>query len=112
MGNAMPPLDERYKTPDNIIDGCQSRVWLQADYCDGVIHFQADSDAIIVKGIISMLVRTLSGRTPEEILDAELYFIEKIGLHEHLSPTRSNGLLAMIKQIRAYAFAFKMKGEA
>lgn len=111
MGNAMPPLDERYKTPDNIIDGCQSRVWLQADYSDGVIHFQADSDAIIVKGIISMLVRTLSGRTPEEILDAELYFIEKIGLHEHLSPTRSNGLLAMIKQIRAYAFAFKMKGE-
>ncbi|MDY4184526.1 MAG: SufE family protein, partial [Sodaliphilus sp.] len=89
----------------------QSRVWLQADYSDGVIHFQADSDAIIVKGIISMLVRTLSGRTPEEILDAELYFIEKIGLHEHLSPTRSNGLLAMIKQIRAYAFAFKMKGE-
>ena len=90
----------------------QILVWLQADYSDGVIHFQADSDAIIVKGIISMLVRTLSGRTPEEILDAELYFIEKIGLHEHLSPTRSNGLLAMIKQIRAYAFAFKMKGEA
>ena len=111
LGNAVPPLDERYKTPDNIIEGCQSRVWLQADYSDGVIHFQADSDAIIVKGIISMLVRTLSGRTPEEILDAELYFIEKIGLHEHLSPTRSNGLLAMIKQIRAYAFAFKMKGQ-
>ena len=109
LGNAVPPLDERYKTPDNIIEGCQSRVWLQADYADGVITFQADSDAIIVKGIISMLVRTLSGRTPQEILDADLYFIDKIGLHEHLSPTRSNGLLAMIKQIRTYALAFKMK---
>lgn len=109
MGNAVPPLDERYKTADNIIEGCQSRVWLQADYADGVITFQADSDAIIVKGIISMLVRTLSGRAPQEILDAELYFIEKIGLHEHLSPTRSNGLLAMIKQIRTYALAFKVK---
>ena len=108
LGNAVPPLDERYKTPDNIIEGCQSRVWLQADYADGVITFQADSDAIIVKGIISMLVRTLSGRTPQEILDADLYFIDKIGLHEHLSPTRSNGLLAMIKQIRTSALAFKM----
>ena len=112
LGNAVPPLDERYKTPDNIIEGCQSRVWLQADYADGVITFQADSDAIIVKGIISMLVRTLSGRTPQEILDADLYFIDKIGLHEHLSPTRSNGLLAMIKQIRTYALAFKMKEQA
>ena len=112
LGNAVSPLDERYKTPDNIIEGCQSRVWLQADYADGVITFQADSDAIIVKGIISMLVRTLSGRTPQEILDADLYFIDKIGLHEHLSPTRSNGLLAMIKQIRTYAFAFKMKEQA
>lgn len=109
MGNAVPPLDERYKTADNIIEGCQSRVWLQADYADGVITFQADSDAIIVKGIISMLLRVLSGRTPQEILDADLYFIDKIGLHEHLSPTRSNGLLAMIKQIRTYALAFKMK---
>ena len=109
LGNAVPPLDERYKTPDNIIEGCQSRVWLQADYADGVITFQADSDAIIVKGIISMLVRTLSGRTPQEILDADLYFIDKIGLHEHLSPTRSNGLLAMIKQIRMYALAYKTK---
>lgn len=109
LGNAMPPLDERYKTADNIIEGCQSRVWLQADYEGGVIKFQADSDAIIVKGIISMLVRTLSGRTPQEILDADLYFIDRIGLHEHLSPTRSNGLLAMVKQIRTYALAFKMK---
>ncbi|MDO4511534.1 MAG: SufE family protein [Bacteroidales bacterium] len=112
MGNAVPALDEHYKTPDNIIEGCQSRVWLQADYDGEAITFQADSDAIIVKGIISMLVRTLSGRTPQEILDADLYFIEKIGLHEHLSPTRSNGLLAMIKQIRTYALAFKMKDQA
>ena len=109
MGNAVPALDERYKTADNIIDGCQSRVWLQADYADGLIHFQADSDAIIVKGIISMLVRVLSDRTPDEILGAELYFIDSIGLHEHLSPTRSNGLLAMIKKMRTYALAFKAK---
>ncbi|MBQ1722233.1 MAG: SufE family protein [Muribaculaceae bacterium] len=109
MGNAVPPLDEQYKTPDNLIDGCQSRVWLQADYADGKVHFQADSDAIIVKGIISMLVRVLSDRTPQEILDADLYFIDAIGLHDHLSPTRSNGLLAMLKQIRAYALAFSLK---
>ncbi len=109
MGNAVPPLDEQYKTPDNLIDGCQSRVWLQADYADGKVHFQADSDAIIVKGIISMLVRVLSDRTPQEILDADLYFIDTIGLHDHLSPTRSNGLLAMLKQIRAYALAFSLK---
>ena len=109
MGNAVPPLDEQYKTPDNLIDGCQSRVWLQADYADGKVHVQADSDAIIVKGIISMLVRVLSDRTPQEILDADLYFIDAIGLHDHLSPTRSNGLLAMLKQIRAYALAFSLK---
>ena len=109
MGKAVPPLDEQYKTPDNLIDGCQSRVWLQADYVDGKVHFQADSDAIIVKGIISMLVRVLSDRTPQEILDADLYFIDAIGLHDHLSPTRSNGLLAMLKQIRAYALAFSLK---
>ena len=112
MGNAVPPLDEQYKTPDNLIDGCQSRVWLQADYADGKVHFQADSDAIIVKGIISMLVRVLSDRTPQEILDADLYFIDAIGLHDHLSPTRSNGLLAMLKQIRAYALAYKLKALA
>lgn len=107
MGNALPALEEKYKTADNIIEGCQSRVWLQADYEDGVLNFTADSDAIIVKGIISMLVRVLSGHTPAEILDAELYFIDRIGLHEHLSPTRSNGLVAMIKKIRAYALAFQ-----
>ena len=107
MGNAMPALDEKYKTADNIIEGCQSRVWLQADYNDGKLVFTADSDAIIVKGIISMLVRVLSGHTPAEILDADLYFIDRIGLHDHLSPTRSNGLVAMIKKIKAYALAFQ-----
>ena len=107
MGNAMPALDEKYKTADNIIEGCQSRVWLQADYNDGKLVFTADSDAIIVKGIISMLVRVLSDHTPAEILDADLYFIDRIGLHDHLSPTRSNGLVAMIKKIKAYALAFQ-----
>ena len=106
MGNAVPPLDEQYKTPDNLIDGCQSRVWLQADLVDGKMQLQADSDAIIVKGIISMLIEVLNGATPQEVLDSELYFIERIGLREHLSPTRSNGLLAMVKQVRAYALAF------
>ena len=109
MGNAVPPLDEQYKTPDNLIEGCQSRVWLQADCIDGHMHLQADSDAIIVKGIISMLVRVLDGATPQEVLDADLYFIERIGLREHLSPTRSNGLLAMVKQIRAYAIAYQAR---
>ena len=111
LGNEVPALDEQHKAPDNIIDGCQSRVWLVATYADGKIHFDADSDAIIVKGIISLLVRVLSDRTPQEILDSELYFIEKIGLKEHLSPTRSNGLAAMIKQIRLYALAFKAKSQ-
>jgi len=113
LGNALPALDERYKTADNLIDGCQSRVWLQAD-CgdDGVMHLQADSDALIVKGIIAMLVRVLDGATPQQVLDADLYFIERIGLREHLSPTRSNGLLAMVKQVRAYALAFKARQEA
>ena len=106
LGNAMPPLDEKYKTNDNLIEGCQSRVWLQADYEDGIVTFQADSDALIVKGIVSMVVRVLSGHTPQEILDADLYFIERIGLRDHLSPTRSNGLLAMVKHARAYALAF------
>lgn len=109
LGNEVPTLDEQHKTPDNIIDGCQSRVWLVATFADGKIHFEADSDAIIVKGIISLLVRVLSDRTPQEILDSDLYFIERIGLKEHLSPTRSNGLAAMIKQMRVYALAFKAK---
>ena len=105
LGNEQEPLDEQYKTESNLIDGCQSRVWLQADYVDGVIHFTAESDALIVKGIVALLIRVLSGHTPQEILDADLYFIDQIGLKEHLSPTRSNGLLAMVKQMRRYALA-------
>lgn len=111
LGNDLAPLDACHKTEQNLIDGCQSRVWLQADYADGLLAFSADSDALIVKGIIALLIRVLSGHSPQEILDADLYFIERIGLKEHLSPTRSNGLLAMVKQIRMYALAYKMKGE-
>jgi len=109
LGNEQEPLDEKYKTEQNLIDGCQSRVWLQADLVDGKIVFQAESDALIVKGIIALLIKVLSGHTPNEILNSDLYFIDKIGLKEHLSPTRSNGLLAMVKQIRMYALAFKAK---
>ena len=106
MGSEEEPLEEKYKTEQNLRDGCQSRVWLQADYNDGIIHFRAESDALIVKGIVTLLIRVLSGHTPQEILDSDLYFIEQIGLKEHLSPTRSNGLLAMVKQMRMYALAF------
>jgi cysteine desulfuration protein SufE len=106
LGNEQEPLDEKYKVESNLIDGCQSRVWLQADYVDGKINFTAESDALIVKGIVALLIRVLSGHTPQEILNADLYFIEQIGLKEHLSPTRSNGLLAMVKQMRVYALAF------
>ena len=109
LGNEQEPLDEKYKVESNLIDGCQSRVWLVADYHDGVIDFSAESDALIVKGIVSLLIRVYSGHTPQEMLDAELYFIDEIGLKEHLSPTRSNGLLAMVKQMRMYALAFKAK---
>ena len=118
LGNEQEPLDEKYKTDSNLIDGCQSRVWLQADFVGmsndegemtNVIHFAAESDALIVKGIVSLLIRVLSDHTPQEILDADLYFIEQIGLREHLSPTRSNGLLAMVKQMRTYALAFQAK---
>lgn len=109
LGNDLEPLDERYKTEQNLIDGCQSRVWLQADYDGSVITFTAESDALIVKGIIALLIQVLSGHTPKEILDADLYFIDRIGLKDHLSPTRSNGLLAMVKQIRMYALAFSEK---
>ena len=111
LGNEQAPLEEKYKTADNLIEGCQSRVWLQADYADGKVVFQAESDALIVKGIITLLIKVLSGHTPDEILNADLYFIDRIGLHEHLSPTRSNGLLSMVKQIRMYALAFKAKEE-
>jgi cysteine desulfuration protein SufE len=110
IGSEQEPLDEKYKIEKNLIDGCQSRVWLQADLVDGKIHFQAESDALIVKGIVSLLVRVLSDRTPQEIIDADLYFIERIGLREHLSPTRSNGLLAMLKQMKMYALAFRTQG--
>ena len=109
LGSDQPPLDERYKTESNLIDGCQSRVWLQADYEEGTIRFTAESDALIVKGIVALLIRVLSGHSPQEILDADLYFIDRIGLKEHLSPTRSNGLLAMVKQMRMYALAFQAK---
>lgn len=111
MGSGQEPLPEEYKTEQNLIDGCQSRVWLQADYREGRVVFRAESDALIVKGIVDLLVRVLSGHTPQEILDADLYFIDRIGLKEHLSPTRSNGLVAMLKQMRMYALAFKAKEE-
>ena len=110
LGNSLETLDEKYKTPENLIEGCQSRVWLQADYNDGKVHFKAESDAVIVKGIVSLLISVMSDHTPDEILDSELYFIDKIGLKENLSPTRSNGLLSMVKQMRLYAMAFKAKG--
>ena len=109
LGNSLPVLEEKYKTESNLIEGCQSRVWLQADYVDGKIFFKGDSDAVIVKGIVSLLINVLSEHTPQEILDADLYFMEKIGLKEHLSPTRSNGLVAMVKQMHLYAVAFRAK---
>ena len=109
LGNEQEPLAPEYKNDQNLIDGCQSRVWLQADLVDGKVEFQAESDALIVKGIIALLIKVVSDHTPDEILDNELYFIEAIGLKDHLSPTRSNGLLAMVKQMRMYALAFKAK---
>ena len=109
LRDGLGPRDEEHKSGRDRRDGCQSRVWLQADYEDGHIVFQAESDALIVKGIIALLIRVLSGHTPQEIIDADLYFIERIGLKDHLSPTRSNGLLAMVKQIRMYALAFQVK---
>lgn len=109
LGNEQEPLSPEYKTDQNLIEGCQSRVWLQADLVDGKVVFQAESDALIVKGIIALLIKVVSGHTPDEILENELYFIQEIGLKDHLSPTRSNGLLAMVKQMRMYALAFKAK---
>ena len=112
LGNELVPLDEKHKTPQNIIEGCQSRVWLTAELADdGTIIYQAESDAILVKGIVALLLRVFSGQTPENIINSDLYFIEKIGLNEHLSPTRSNGLLAMIKQIKLYAMVFQAKSQ-
>jgi cysteine desulfuration protein SufE len=112
LGGEQEPLPAEYKTDNNLIEGCQSRVWLQADYVDGKVLFSAESDAMIVKGIVSLLIKVYSGHTPDEILASEPYFVEAIGLKEHLSPTRSNGLLAMIKQMRLYALAFKAKAES
>ncbi|WP_047444711.1 SufE family protein [Alistipes sp. ZOR0009] len=111
LSKELPPIEEKQKTEQNVIKGCQSRVWVNAEFNDGRIHFTADSDAIITKGIIALLIRVLSERTPAEILSAELTFIDKIGLRENLSPTRANGLLAMIKQMKLYALAYQAKGE-
>ena len=110
LGNSLEPIDEKDKTPQNIIEGCQSRVWLNAFYENGIITFKGESDAILVKGIVSLLIQVLSGHTPDEVLNTELYFIDKIGLKEHLSPTRSNGLVAMVKQMKMYALAYKSRG--
>ena len=110
-GNSLEKLDDKYKTPENIIQGCQSRVWLQTDYRNGKLYFQAESDAIIVKGLLALVLKIFNERTPVEIINADLRFMKEIGLKDHLSPTRSNGLLSVIKQIRYYAIAFKAKEE-
>lgn len=109
LGKELPMIDEQYKTPEFLIEGCQSQVWLHANYRDGKVFFTADSDAIITKGIVNLLIRVLSERTPQEIIDNDLEYLNAIGLKEHLSPTRSNGLASMIKQIKLYAVAFKAK---
>jgi cysteine desulfuration protein SufE len=109
LGKELPLIKDEYKVDENLIRGCQAKVWLHADFQDGLIHFTADSDAIITKGLVSMVVRVLSGHTPDEIVHAELYFVDKVGLREHLSVTRSNGLLSMIKQMKVYALALKTK---
>ena len=109
LGNDLPEIDETLKTDENLINGCQSKVWLNAEYRDGKIWYDADSDAIIVKGIVALMVKTLSGHTPDEIVSEELYFIDKIGLQQNLSPTRSNGLLAMVKKMKLYALAYQAK---
>lgn len=111
QGNALEPIDDKYKTPENIIKGCQSRVWMQTDYREGRLFFDAESDAIIVKGLLALVLRVFNGRTPDEIIGTDLRFMKEIGLTEHLSPTRSNGLLSVIKQIRYYAIAYKSKEE-
>jgi cysteine desulfuration protein SufE len=112
LGNDLAPLEDKYKTEQNLIDGCQSRVWLQCDITGGKMVLSADSDALIVKGIIALLIRVLNNSTPKEVLEADLYFIERIGLRDHLSPTRSNGLLAMVKQIKTYALIYNGNGNA
>lgn len=109
QGNSLDKLDDVYKIPNNLIEGCQSRVWLQTDYENGKLYFRAESDAVIVKGLLALVLRVFSGRTPDEIIASNLYFLKEVGLTEHLSPTRSNGLLAVIKQIKFYAIAYKAK---
>lgn len=111
FANELPAISTEHKTDNYIIQGCQSRVWIDAQERDGKLYFSADSDAIITKGIIALLIKILNGRTPQEVLDTELYFIDRVGLKEHLSPTRSNGLLAMTKQMRLFALAFASKGQ-
>jgi cysteine desulfuration protein SufE len=110
MGKELKLIDEKYRVQNNLINGCQSRVWLHAAYLDGKVYFSADSDAVITKGLVSLMIRVLDGQSPDDILNAELGFLEKIGLKEHLSPTRSNGLTSMVKQMKLYALAFKAKG--
>ncbi len=107
LGNSLEPLEEKHKNPQNIIEGCQSRVWLNAEFNNGMVKYQGESDAVLVKGIVSLLIHVLTDHTPDEILNTELYFVDRIGLKEHLSPTRSNGLVAMIKQMKMYALAYK-----
>ena len=107
LGNSLKPLEEKHKNPQNIIEGCQSRVWLNAELNDEIITYQGESDAVLVKGIVSLLINVLSGHSPDEIINTELYFIDRIGLKEHLSPTRSNGLVAMVKQMKMFALAYK-----
>ena len=109
LSRDLPLIDPKFKNNDYIINGCQSRVWLNAEYADKKIRFTADSDAIITKGIISLLIRVLTDKEPDEIMNADLYFIDAIGLRQNLSPTRSNGLLSMLKQMKLYAIAFKTK---
>lgn len=109
LGKELPVIDPRYKTKDFLIEGCQSKVWLHPDFDGKIITFTADSDAIITRGIVSLLIKVLSGRTPQEIIASELYFIDKIGLRQHLSPTRSNGLLSMVRQMKLYAIAYDAK---
>lgn len=108
-GKELPVIEEKHKRNDNLIEGCQSRVWLYTEFNDGKIYFKADSDAIIVRGIIALLIKVLSGRTPDEIIESDLYFVDRIGLSQNLSPTRSNGLMAMLKQMKLYAIAYKAK---
>jgi len=109
LGKELPMIEEQYKTDDNLIKGCQSRVWLHTEYREGKLFFTADSDAVITKGLISLVIKVLNGHTPKEIVESDLYFIDAIGLSSHLSPTRSNGLLSMVKQIKLYALAYQKK---